>query len=418
MQVNLAEHLPKNKRIQLGSYYTPEKLVKQVHEFIMPYLENRRIECIVFDSAGGCGAFMFGLKNYDYRIADCDLKACKFLKQHFNQHNIFQTNSLKGVNRDKYLIPSSAFLIMVGNPPYNDTTSEFKNGEKGHNICDEDLYDRDTGVSFLKSYNKINANVVCVLHPLSYLIKEANFKRLRDFKDNYKLIKGEIFSSALFHGTGTRKFPILVSLYEKNTDGMTFDYIRNFKFNILGSSKTFVLSDFETTDGYINKYPPRKNDVQKSPIGLYYYSFRDINSLKKNASFITRVHPNGIVVTLENFYKYSYLYALKNLFNPDDAWLYGNLSPLINIEDVEQNKNLYVLYAIKTNKAFREVDNYILKKIADYYKIKFDDTEDVSKIEKAIKGRLSRLIKYETNRESTKVDNKRLQPTVHFAHCG
>lgn len=418
MQVHLAEHLPKNKRIQLGSYYTPDVLVKQVHEFIIPYLENRKIKCIVFDSAGGCGAFIFGLENYDYRIADCDLEACRFLKQHFNQHNIFQTNSLQDVNRNKYLVPSSAFLIMVGNPPYNDTTSEFKNGKKGQNICDDDLYDRDIGISFLKSYYKLNANVVCVLHPLSYLIKETNFKRLRNFRDNYKLIKGEIFSSALFHGTGTGKFPILISLYEKSPDGMTFDYIKNFKFNILGSPKTFVLSDFETTDGYINKYPPRKNDVQKSPIGLYYYSFRDINSLKKNASFRTREHPNGIVVTLENLYKYCYLYAFKHLFNPDDAWLYGNLSPLITIEDVEQNKNLYVLYAIKTNKVFREIDNSILKKIANYYKIKFDGIDDVSKIEKVVKDRLSKLIKHETNRESKKADNKRLQPTVRFAHCG
>ncbi|MDI6786577.1 MAG: Eco57I restriction-modification methylase domain-containing protein [bacterium] len=289
----------------------------------------------MFDSAGGCGAFLFGIKYYDYRIADRDLEACKFLEQHFSSHTIFHTNSLKRVNRDKYLIPSSEFLIMIGNPPYNDTTSEFKNGEKGQNICDEDLYDRDIGVSFLKSYRKLNADVVCVLHPLSYLIKEANFKRLRDFKDNYKLIKGEIFSSALFHGTGAGKFPILVALYEKNADGMTFEDIKNFRFNILDSEKTFVLSDFKTTDGYINKYPPRKNDAQKSPIGLYYYSFRDFNSLKKNTSFFTKEHPNGIVVTLENFYKYSYLYSLKSLFNPEDTWLYGNLSPLVHIDDVE-----------------------------------------------------------------------------------
>lgn len=395
MQVHLAEHLPKSERIQLGSYYTPEKLVKLVHEFIKPYLENKKKDVILFDSAGGCGAFLFGIRDYDYRIADCDLEACKFLKQHFSRHNIFHTNSLKGVNRNKYLIPSSAFLIMIGNPPYNDTTSEFKSSEKGQNICDEDLYDRDIGVSFLKSYHKLNADVVCVLHPLSYLIKETNFKRLRNFRDNYKLIRSEIFSSALFHGTGTGKFPILVALYEKNADGMTFENIRNFRFNILDKDKTFVLSNFKTTDGYINKYHPRKNDVQKSPIGLYYYSFRDLNSLKKNTSFFTKEHPNGIVVTLENFYKYAYLYSLKSLFNPEDAWLYGNLSPLVNIEDVEQNKKLYILYAIKTNKVLREMDNSILKKIADYYKIKFNNTNNVDKIEKAIKDRLSPLIEWE-----------------------
>jgi len=392
MQVHLAEHLPKSERIQLGSYYTPEKLVKLIHKFIKPYLQKKKKDVILFDSAGGGGAFLFGIRHYDYRIADCDFEACKFLNQKFNRHNIFHTNSLKEVNRCKYLIPSSAFLIMIGNPPYNDTTSEFRSGEKGKNICDEDLYDRDVGVSFLKSYHKLNADVVCVLHPLSYLIKETNFNRLRDFKDNYKLIRGVIFSSALFHGTGTGKFPILVALYEKNAHGMTFEDIKNFRFDILDCPKTFVLSNFKTTDGYINKYPPRKNDIQKSPIGLYYYSFRDFNSLKKNTSFFTKEHPNGIVVTLENFYKYSYLYSLKSLFNPEDAWLYGNLSPLIDIDDVEQSKELYVSYAIKTNKVLKNTRNSILKKITEYYKIKLDKTDDIYEMEKTIKNKLTKLI--------------------------
>ena len=243
MHAHLAEHLSENKRIQLGGYYTPEELVHRVHKFIQPYLDNKK-NVILFDSAGGCGAFLFGFEHYDYRIADRDLGAYKFLKQHFNQYNVFHTNSLIEVNRDKYFLSSVAFLIMIGNPPYNDTTSEFKNGEKGQNICDENLYDRDLGVSFLKSYHKLKAYIVCVLHPLSYLIKEANFKRLHDFKDNYRLIKGEVFSSALFHGTGTGKFPISVALYEKNPSGMTFEYIRQFQFDVLNSNKKFILSEY------------------------------------------------------------------------------------------------------------------------------------------------------------------------------
>lgn len=392
MRVNLAEHLPKNERIQLGSYYTPEELVHRVYDFIQPYLDNKKRKVVLFDSAGGCGAFLFSIKHYDYRIADRDLDACKFLKQHFDQQNVFHTNSLIEVNRAKYFISPSVFLIMIGNPPYNDTTSEFKNGEKGQNICDEDLYDRDMGVSFLKSYRKLNADVVCVLHPLSYLIKEANFKRLRDFKDNYKLIKGEIFSSALFHGTGAGKFPILVALYEKNPSGMTFDYIKQFQFDVLNSRKKFILSEYKTTDGYIDKYPPRKNDIKESPIGLYYYTFRDFNSLKKNTSFMLKKHPNSIVVTLENFYKYAYLYSLKNLFNPEDAWLYGNLSPLVDMKEVERDKELYVSYAIKTNRIFREIRNSIPEKIAKFYNVKIDNVNDVDRIEKIIKNRLCPLV--------------------------
>jgi hypothetical protein len=392
MQVHLAKHLTKNEQIQLGSYYTPKELVHRVYNFINPYLENKKKELIVFDSAGGCGAFLFGIKHYDYRIADRDLDACKFLKQHYDQQNVFHTNSLIGVNRHKYSISPSAFLIMIGNPPYNDTTSEFKNGEKGQNICDEDLYDRDIGVSFLKSYHKLNADVVCVLHPLSYLIKEVNFKRLRDFKNNYKLIRGEIFSSALFHGTGTGKFPILVALYEKTLPGMTFDYIRKFQFDVLDSSRKFILSEYKTTDGYIDKYPPRKNDIKESPIGLYYYTFRDFNSLKKNTSFMLKKHPNSIVVTLENFYKYAYLYSLKSLFNPEDTWLYGNLSPLVDIKEVERDKELYVSYAIKTNRIFREIKNAIPKKIANFYNVKIDNVNDVDRVEKIIKNRLRKLV--------------------------
>ncbi len=392
MKVHLAEHLPKFERIKLGSYYTPEKLVNIVCDFIKPYLENKKNEVVLFDSAGGCGAFLYGINNYHYRIADCDLNACNFLRQHFNSKNIYHTNSLKEVNRTKFLISHSAFLIMIGNPPYNDTTSEFKSGEKGKNICDEDLFDRDIGISFLKSYEKLKADIVCVLHPLSYLIKETNFKRLRKFKDNYKLIKGVIFSSSLFKGTGTGKFPILVALYEKNPHGMIFEDIRNFRFNILENDRTFILSNYQTSDGYINKYPPRKNDVQKSPIGLYYYTFRDINSLKKNTSFFTTEHPNGIVVTLENLYKYSYLYSFKNLFEIENTWLYGNLSPLVNIEDVEKNKKLYILYSLKTNKVLKEMDSSILKKIADYYKISMNHSNNIEKMKKTITDILRKLV--------------------------
>ena len=389
MQVNLAEHVEKNKQIQLGCYYTPKELVDKVYEFIKPY---RNSNAIIFDSAGGCGAFLEKIGINDYRIAEYDSKACDFLKQCFDKGKVFHTNSLINVTRQKYNIPANAFLIVIGNPPYNDTTSEFKNGEKGKNICDEDLFDRDLGVSFLKSYNKLDANIVCILHPLSYLIKGTNFKRLRDFKRNNRLIKAEIFSSALFHRTGTAKFPIVVALYEKNASGMTFDYIKEFPFSVLNSNKEFILSRYKTTDGYINKYPPRKNDIKESPIGLYYYTFRDFNSLKKNTAFMLKKHYNSIVVTVENFFKYAYLYSLKVLFNPEDSWLYGNLSPLANIQEVENDKKLYVSYAIETNAILKRVEQSTIKEIMKFYNIETRNNKDVKTIETAIKNRLSKLV--------------------------
>ena len=391
MPVYESTHLLKERQIQLGSYYTPESLVEKVYELIEPYTGNG---VIIFDNAAGFGAFVVKAKaqECDYRAAECDLGAYNFLKENLDEKKVFYTNSLINVSREKYHIPNGAFVIQVGNPPYNDTTSEFKNGQKGQNVCDNDLADRDLGISFLKSYNKLKANLVCVLHPLSYLIKEANFKRLKDFRYNYKLIKGEIFSSSWFSGTGSLKFPIVIALYERDAGGMSFDYIRNFEFNILDSKAIFKLARYETTDGCIDKYPPRKDGRKTSPIWLYYYTFRDINSLKKNSSFMNKQHYNGIIVTVENLYKYAYLNAFKELFSAQDMWLYGNLSPLINREELEKNKKSYIEYAIQTNLVIKTSNKAILQEIAEYYEINLNNLTNIETLEKKIQNQLNTLI--------------------------
>ena len=392
MLINKSKHLAKDKQIQLGSYYTPKELVNKVCEYIQPYILKNKRNIIIFDNAAGCGAFVFEMKKYDYRASDCDARAYEFLKEHLDNKKVFYTNSLIDVSRGKYNIPNDSFLIMIGNPPYNDTTSEFKNGQKGENLCDKDLFDRDLGVSFLKSYNKLEADVVCVLHPLSYLIKETNFKRLKNFKDNYRLNKGIVFSSSWFSKTGSIKFPIIIGLYERNEKGMDFDHIKNFNFSILDIEDKFKLSKYVTTDGFIDKYPPRKNGLKVSPIGLYYYTFRDFNSLRKNTSFMIKQHYNGIIVTIQNFYKYAYLNALKNLFRPNNIWLYGNLSPLINKKLLEENKNIYIEYAIQTNSALKNIDKKIIQDIAKYYGIDLNRLTDVNKLEAGITKQFKKLI--------------------------
>jgi len=392
MLINKSKHLAKEKQIQLGSYYTPKELVNAVYEYVKPYTLKNNGNAIIFDNAAGCGAFLIGMKKYDYRAADCDARAYDFLKEHLDNRKVFFANSLADVSREKYNIPRDPFLIMIGNPPYNDTTSEFKNGQKGKNLCDKDLFDRDLGVSFLKSYNKLEADIVCILHPLSYLIKEANFKRLKIFKDNYKLSKGTMFSSSWFSKTGSIKFPIIIGLYEKNEKGMDFDHIKNFNFSILDNENKFKLSKYETTDGFIDKYPPRKNGLKVSPIGLYYYTFRDFNSLRKNTSFMIKQHYNGIIVTIQNFYKYAYLNALKNLFRADNIWLYGNLSPLMNKNMLEKNKNIYIEYAIQTNLALKNIDKNIILNIAKYYGIDLNKLTDINKLEVRITKQFKKLI--------------------------
>lgn len=391
MLANQATHLSKSKQIQSGSYYTPPDLVQMVFDFIAPFVKKNK-NIVVFDNAAGCGAFTTDKLKCDFRYADYDIKAVDFLREKLPQEKIFYSNSLIDVQRERYNIGENDFLIQIGNPPYNDTTSEFKNGLKGKNECDADLFDRDLGVSFLKSYNKLNANLVCVLHPLSYLIKFVNFNRLKGFKENYKLLKGLIFSSSLFAGTGSIKFPIVIGLYERTSEGMDFDYIKDFQFDILNNQKKFILNDYETTDGYINKYPPRKNDAKLSPINTYYYTFRDFNSLRKNASFIKEPHYNGIVVQVEDFYKYAYLYALKTFFTVQDDWLYGNLSPLVNRKNLERNKRLYSLYALQSHPNLKNLPPSDISEIRNYYFLDNKNFGTEEEIENRIRTEIQNLI--------------------------
>ena len=88
-------------------------------------------------------------------------------------------------------------------------------------------------MSFLLSYDKLQTDFVCVLHPLSYLIKKANFALLSKFAENYKLIDGIIISSHEFSDTSRgMAFPILIALYKRDRDGMNYDYIQNYQFKI------------------------------------------------------------------------------------------------------------------------------------------------------------------------------------------
>jgi hypothetical protein len=381
-----AIHLIETERINLGAFYTPPHIVKKVFELILPYYKKNS-NIIIADFAAGCGAFAFPILSLgaDYRLADYDQEAINFLKKYFSSEKIFYTNSLKDVNRAKFNIKEHDFLIVIGNPPYNDTTSLYKKTEKKSFDCDPDLYDRDIGISFLKAFAKLKADVICVLHPLSYLIKEANFKRLKRFKEMYRLKNGYIFSSAEFFFTKTAKFPIVIALYEKNYLGMDYEYIKNFSFKFLDRKGEFVLNKYTTIDGYINKYPPRSGELTTSSINLYFYTFRDLNSLLRNATFLKKPNDNTIVITLESFYKYAYLHCLKIFVlkmkkENDHLWIFGNLSPLVNKDFVEKNKKLFVIYTVKTHKLFLERKD-LIKKLFIFYQI--DENEiDLQKIEK------------------------------------
>ena len=207
-------HLAYKSRVNLGSYYTPPEIVNVAWEIIAPYVHS---QTTVIDSACGYGDF---LKNCGQAITigcDIDETAISVARENSDKTQFFQTNALCNVSRAKFGIPQQSDLIVVGNPPYNDKTSLIRHNIKNVDFdVDEDIASRDLGISFLRSYNKLEADLICVLHPLSYLIKPTNFRLLKEFTANYRLMDGLLISSWEFPESAKHTpFPIVLALYQK-----------------------------------------------------------------------------------------------------------------------------------------------------------------------------------------------------------
>jgi hypothetical protein len=168
-------HLDLKGTVNLGSFYTPCHLVDIVYALIQKNVPDYKTWTIL-DTSCGYGGFLRGGKSIG---ADIDKKAVETAMQCAGNNSCgiyFNHNSLLNISRKQYNLSKGAKLIVVGNPPYNDPTSIIRKDikEKTH-LIDDDVKARDLGISFLLSYNKLEADYVCVLHPLSYLIKKNKF---------------------------------------------------------------------------------------------------------------------------------------------------------------------------------------------------------------------------------------------------
>lgn len=340
------KHLSKEDIIKNGSIFTPQYLVSLVSTLLDGYINENSV---IADFGSGYGAFLQQFMNKGKRCfaTDYDEISCALLDQEYPSIDIYHENSLLNISREKYNLADEDELVIVGNPPYNDVTSQYKKGEKGSLVCDEDVFSRDFGVSFLKAYCKLNAKYICVLHPLAYLIKKNNFSSLEAFKDNYRLIDAVIFSSQCFESIKktNAEFPVVAALYEKNALGMNYNFVESFEFKIFNSKKKFTLWNINTIDKKVNKYPKKEEHN-----GLQFYTMRDINALMRNATFVEGNIPNGVEVPLNALYQYGWILFFKNNFNPkENKFLYGNLSPLYPNEIDDEFKNACAYYALHNN---------------------------------------------------------------------
>jgi len=346
-------HLAYESRVNLGSYYTPTEIVDVAWEMIAPYLHS---QTTVIDSACGYGDF---LKDRGQSITigcDIDETAIDVAKKKNNKVRFFQTNALCNVSRAKFGIPQRSHLIVVGNPPYNDKTSLIRHSIKDVDFdIDEDIASRDLGISFLRSYNKLEADLICVLHPLSYLIKPTNFRLLKEFTANYRLVDGLLISSWEFPESAKHTpFPIVLALYQRDTQGMTYDFIHSFRFRIDGKNG-FCLGDFDYIAGYVDKYPKKRptsdytlfssvdGEVHHSEKDdpLFFWTLRDINALKRNRTFVESYSANTIVIDKQKLDYYVYVDVFKrNLHRL--PFYFGNCDVLIDNDLFRQYKPCFI----------------------------------------------------------------------------
>lgn len=316
-----AKHLSYKNQINYGSFYTPKKYVDLVKMWMHEYAIN--CQYTIFDPSCGYGAF-FELKEEfeDNKFIgnDIDEVAIKKAKEYFPFVKSYNKNLFINIDRATYDIKPNEKLIIVGNPPYNDVTSQAHQNLKKYIIdMDTEVKTRDYGMTSLLVYNKLEADYVIVLHPLSYLIKKANFNSCLKFFNNYKILEHIIFNSQEFANTSkTMGFPIIVSMYKRYVNnGLSYKDILNMKFRTI-EGNVFSLNDRDYLSNYIKKYP--NNDRYEKEI--LFYTLRDINALKRSRTFIKNREANAVDVNPKKLSFYCYIDCFKMF--ADTPYYMGN----------------------------------------------------------------------------------------------
>ncbi|MEW6508156.1 MAG: SAM-dependent methyltransferase [Bacteroidota bacterium] len=346
-------HLKSCDRINYGSYYTPKWVVDIVYKFLNDRIKNIN-DYFILDTSCGYGSFLRGEKAIG---ADIDKKAISVAIKNFPQYTYFHHNSLLNIAREKYNLSEQDKIIIVGNPPYNDITSIIRNNIK-QNICsrDHDVASRDFGISFLLSYSKLRADYVCVLHPLSYLIKKTNFDSLGNFKNNYRLKDALIISSCVFTETSKSTcFPIIIALYENDLSGMDYNFIYHYEFKT-ADKKIFSLNQFDYISNYLTKYPNQKYVRQDDTIA-YFWTMRDINALKRSRTFVFEESYNTIRVTKDFFAYYCYVDIFKEYISHIPYYL-GNCDIVIDDKSFNDVKEIFINKCIRKYPGLQKYFNF------------------------------------------------------------
>ena len=357
-------------RVNFGVFYTPQQYISIIWREIEKYIDQNTT---ILDSSCGQGDFFRKDISTTQIGVDVDSDAIQKAKSKFPNVKFFSRNSLLNVSRDTFGIEETRKLIIIGNPPYNDITSLAKKEQKTKYIeMDSDIVTRDYGMSFLLSYSKLNSDIIAILHPLSYLIKKANFNLLKKFTNRYRLVKGIVVSSSTFYQTSkSNPFPILIATYESNPLGMDFEFIRNFEFQTI-EGKKFRIKDFDYIPNYIRKYPLKKIKYRDGDI--LFWTMRDLNALKRNRTFVKKYSTNTIVVDIAKLDYYVYVDVVKH-YSSLFPYYFGNLDIIIDNEMFKQYRDYFIQDSLNRwsflNSFYTKIDmklETIQTKIREYFK--------------------------------------------------
>lgn len=366
----IQQHLSYKEMTDFGCFYTPEKFVRILVEMLKSNIQNL-YNYTILDSSCGYGCFLNSLCEYKTIGCDIDEKAIETACLFNPNAKYFVKNTLKNFSLKSIEISDNDKLIIIGNPPYNDTTSKVKNNIKKDKPCeiDDDLKTRDLGISFMLSYNKLKADYVAILHPLSYMIKNANYRLLEPFYKNYKLLDHYVINSQEFDLTSkSRGFPIIIALYKRDINGMTYNDILNLTFKTINNEFFNLKLDF--IDNYIKKYPDKRKKANDNDI--LFFTMRDINALNRSRTFINYYSDNAIIIDKNLFPYYCYVDNFKDYIKYL-PYYYGNFNVFIDNKAFLEIKDIFITKSIEKHPFLKDKDikfnynnNFIL--IDDYFK--------------------------------------------------
>lgn len=340
----IQKHLSYKEMTDFGCFYTPQEYVDVLIEMIKLNVLSYD-KYVYLDSSCGYGSFLKSL--WPLRTIGCDIdkKAIEIAKSNYLNGEYFIYNTLNNFTRNSISLKEKDKLIIIGNPPYNDTTSKVKNEIKKQNPCliDNDIKTRDLGISFLLSYVKLNPDFVAILHPLSYMIKKANFDLLKPFYNRYQIIDHCIINSQSFSMTSKAKgFPIIIALYKRDDSGMTYNDVLNMNFKTI-DNKLFDLNH-DYIKNYISKYPSKFRKLKDDDI--LFFTMRDINALNRSRTFIEDFSNNSIIIDKKKFAYYCYVDVFKDYIHKL-PYYYGNCDVFINNDSFLKISDVFITKSIK-----------------------------------------------------------------------